>query len=334
MFDYGVNKKYLNENIKYKYVFKKLFRGNKHLFKLFSPKFLFNHMIKEKYDIIVSYLEGPTTRIVSGCADKNTKLIAWVHTDMKNIKKFISSYRSFEEMKKVYKRYNNIVFVANIAKQSFLEHINFEQDKLLVIQNTIDVQDILNKAQPNEEVILNNSELQIICTIGRLIEVKGYKRLLKIHKRLINEGIENTLLILGDGPERKNLETYIKYNKLENSVQLLGYQENPYKYLNRADLYVCSSYIEGYNTALTEAIILGKPVVTTRCSGMDEILENGKYGLIVENDDEELYKGIKKMLLDKDLLNKYKELALKRREYFNIENQIGQVEKLFEGDQL
>ena len=64
IFDEGVNKKYLEKNIKYKSIFKKIFRGNVLFFRMFTPEFLYKLFIKDKYDILVSYLEGNTTRIL------------------------------------------------------------------------------------------------------------------------------------------------------------------------------------------------------------------------------------------------------------------------------
>lgn len=92
IFDVGVNKQYLDKNIKYTFVFKKLFRGSTTIFKLFSPKFLYKYLIKDKYDIVISYLEGPTARIISGCYYKSKK-INWIHTEMKDFDKFSVGFR-------------------------------------------------------------------------------------------------------------------------------------------------------------------------------------------------------------------------------------------------
>ena len=326
LFDVGINKKSLKPNIKYKTIFKKIFRGNIHILKLFSRKFLYERMIKEKYDIIVSYLEGPTTRIVSGCQDKDVKLINWVHTEMKNINEFKKSYRSMKEMKSAYERYDLTVFVAETTKSNFNDLTKFKLKQEAVIRNVIDINEIINKSKQECKIEKNNITL---VTLARLAKSKGYDRLLRIHKRLLDEGIKHDVWILGEGPERQKIEDYIKQNSLENTVKLLGYQENPYKYLKLADIYVCASYIEGYSTAVTEALIIGKPIITTNCSGMNEILKNGKYGLIVENSEEELYKGIKKMLINDKIRNEYKRLSQERRNFFNMENQLENINRLF-----
>ena len=78
----------------------------------------------------------------------------------------------------------------------------------------------------------------------------------------------------------------------------MGYKENPYKYLAKCDLFVCSSYSEGFSTAVTEALILGIPVVTTYVSGMTELLGDNEYGIITSNDEISLYEAIKLLIND------------------------------------
>ena len=327
LFDIGINKKNLNSNINYKTIFKKRIKGNIHILKIFSRKFLFKKMIREDYDIIVSYLEGPTTRIVSGCNNPNVKLINWVHTEMNNVKEIQKSYRSANEMRKAYEKYNMTIFVAKSTKDNFENKTKINLKDSRVIRNIIDINEILNKS--NEKI--ENEKKQItLVTLARLTQSKGYERLLRTHKKLLDENIIHDLWILGEGEDREKIENYIKKNALENSVKLYGYQENPYKYLREADIYVCASYIEGYSTAVTEALIIGKPIITTNCSGMNEILENGTYGLIVENNENALYNGIKEMILNSNLRKNYENLAIKRREYFNIDRQLKEVNEIFE----
>ena len=96
-------------------------------------------------------------------------------------------------------------------------------------------------------------------------------------------------------------------------------------------MFVCSSRAEGFSTVVSEAIILEKPIVTTDCSGMKELLgEYGEYGLICDNDEEALYKTLKKFLQNKKLFEHYKNVVKGRKEIFNIETSIKDIEKLFE----
>lgn len=137
------------------------------------------------------------------------------------------------------------------------------------------------------------------------------------------------LYALGVGPLRDELERYRVENHLERKITLLGYQTNPYKYVSKCDLFVCASYAEGFSTAATEALIVGTPVCTVEVSGMKEMLgENNEYGLVVENNEEALYQGIKKLLDAPELLKHYKKKAAERGKMFSTEKTVRAVEEM------
>lgn len=328
LFDRGRNKEQLDSNIHYKYVFKRSFRGNVYFFKLFSTKLLYKLMIKEKYDIIVSFLQSPTTRIISGCDDKSTKLVNWIHNETKNIKDFTKVYRNKKEFEKCLKKYDLTVFVSNTAKESFEEKFNINLTSC-VKYNVVN--EVYIKEKANEEITdinFENNKTNLI-TVGGLVYQKGYDRLLKIMKKIVSKNKDVHLYILGEGEQKEHLNKILNENLLENYVTLMGYKENPYKYVKRADLFVCSSYYEGYSTAVTEALILETPVITTLCSGMEELLEYGKYGIITDNNDESLYMALNKIIEDKDKLGKLKSLAIERSKYFDMKKRLNEIEKIF-----
>lgn len=95
-------------------------------------------------------------------------------------------------------------------------------------------------------------------------------------------------------------------------MKFLGFQNNPYAFLKKADLFICSSISEGYSTAVTEAVILGLPVLTTDCAGMNEILDDGKYGMIVPNSEQALEDGLRKILSDATLYDRMRSAARTR----------------------
>lgn len=112
----------------------------------------------------------------------------------------------------------------------------------------------------------------------------------------------------------------------------MGYRDNPYKYVANCDLYVCSSRREGFSTAVTESLIVGTPVISTDCSGAKEMLgENNEYGLVVENNEVALYKGLKYILDTPQWINHYKKKAAERGKYFNKSNTVSEVEKNVRG---
>lgn len=319
LFNEGSLLKQLNKDINYSYVFEKSFRGNIYLFKLFSPRLLFKFMIKERYDVIISFLEGPTTRIVSGC-NYNAKLINWVHTSPITDSVLTKSYRNRQELIDCYKKYDKTVFVAKTAKNVFFEHFSeLTEIKSDVYYNPINSNQVTNNAKELCELKFNNDEFNIV-TVGRIEQVKGFDRLINIVSKINDKSNRKVhLYVVGNGTLRENLENDVKRKSIENYVTFVGFQDNPQKFLKHADLYVCSSYREGYSTAVIEALILGVPVVTTECSGMREILgDNEEYGIITKNDEASLQQGIEKMLFDDDLHSKYMSASKKRGQDFDM----------------
>lgn len=327
LFSGGVNEQFLNEDVGYRSIFKKAIPGNSHFMKLLSPGQLHDICVKEKYDIEVSYLEGPSARIISGCKDNNTKLVSWIHSDQSSISILAASFRNFGEAKKCYLNFDKHIFVAEQLRDSFCKLIDVSNESRILF-NTNETEQIKEKANEAIEIDINSNFTMI--AVGSLKEIKGYDRLLNIAKRLKNEGRNFKLIILGIGPLEEKMRAFISNENLAEHVYMLGYNTNPYKYVARADVFVCSSYSEGFSTSTTEALIVGTPVCTVRVSGMKEMLGDSEYGLITENSEDDLYRGIVKLMDNSDLLQHYKSMSQIRGKVFSLDNTVHEVEDFFE----
>lgn len=329
LFDIGVNRQYLNNDIEYIPGFKKMISGNVRIFKVFSPKILYCHIVKKKYDIVVSYLEGITARIISGCPYSNSKLISWIHGEQKS--KEVASYpfKSYDEAQKCYNRFNINICVADSVKKDFCSIFPLNKN-CKVLYNINENSEIIKKSKEKTEDFEKPEEITIF-SVGRLIKEKGYDRLINVHKRLLAQGKRHQIFILGEGTERENLEQKIQDNGVSTTFHLLGFQNNPYKYIAQADLFICSSRREGFSTAVTEALILGIPVVSTSCSGAYELLgQNNEYGLVTENSEEGIYEGMYQMLNSSEFLKYYKTKAVERGKYFSKEKTVKAVEEMLD----
>lgn len=330
LFDEGVNKKYLKDDISYRYFLKKIFKGNSIILKLFKPEFLYKHIIKDKYDVIVSYLEGPTARILWGCPYEETKKVSWIHIELNDKNLLSTGFRNFEEAKKGYESYDKIICVSNTVKQIF-EDVSGIKENVEVLYNTNETENIIEKSKENVEDIEFDKDTINICSVGKVIEKKGYYRLAQIHKKLIDKGLKHNIYIIGIGEDEDRIKKYLKENNIEDTYHLIGFRDNPYKYVAKCDLFVCSSYREGFSTAVTESLVVGTPVVSTLCSGAQELLGyNDEYGLVVENSEEGIYKGLKKLLEDKELLEYYKKKSAERGSFFSKEKTVAAVEKMLD----
>lgn len=286
------------------------FRGNIHAMKVATPQQLYRLLVKADYDIVVSFLEGPTTRIAAGCLNSKTRLINWVHSEFHELSELGASYRSIKELRQTYQRFDQTVFVSQTARQALLNLINLPIEKTRVLYNPLDMKQVLQHAVVEKKIQTTNKQPIKLITIGRLSYQKGYDRLLPIIAKLIHEdGLKMTLDILGVGEDLKKLKKQTRSLDLTSVVNFLGFVKQPYSYLATADLFVCSSRFEGYSTVVTEATLLGLPVITTDCSGMSEILQ--ETGVITANHEEALYQGLKKVLSDPRLLI---ELQIKARQ--------------------
>lgn len=328
LFDVGVNKQFLHNNIKYISHYKRLFPCNSKYLCLFSPKRLFRKFIKEHYDVIVSYLEGPTARIASGCTDKNTKLVSWIHCRMENERAAAVGFRNFNEAKTCYEKFDYTACVSKWVKDYFTNTFGFNKP-IGVLYNTIETDEILEKSNEQVNDIQFSDDCYNICSVGKITEVKGFDRLARIHKRLLDDGIKNHVYIFGIGEDKAKIKSYLTENNIQDTFTFMGYNTNPYKYVKNCDLYVCSSHSEGFSTSVTESLIVGTPVVTTLCSGMQEMLgENNEYGIVTENDEGALYRGIKRILTEEGLLAHYKKQAKERGKFFDTECTTKNVENM------
>lgn len=328
LFGGGINEQFLKPDIKFKAVWPKMIPGNSKLMKLVSPKQLHKIVVKENYDIEVSYLEGSSARVISGCQNKNTKLISWIHGEQKSLKKVSESFRSKKEAKKCYEKFDQTICVSETVKKDFCKLLNYQRP-CCVLYNTVESNKIIEKSKEPVPELESDKFFKLIA-VGSLKTIKGYNRLLHIIFRLKQENKKIRLYVLGIGPQEKELKEYVEKKGLKENIIFLGYQTNPYKYVAKSELFVCSSFAEGFSTAATEALIVGTPVCTVNVSGMKEMLgEDNEYGIVTENSEEALYEGIKNIVDDPKKLKHYKRMAQIRGKIFNTQITTEKVEKLF-----
>ena len=170
-----------------------------------------------------------------------------------------------------------------------------------------------NHAKLLKTIDLNSLTNVVPCRMA-LGNEKGRAEMAKSMIASVNTQIPNSAVPYTgtETVEVTTLDSFVAENGLTDSVRMPGFIENPYPFMRKADLLVCSSVYEGYSTFMTEGVILGKPIVTTDVSGAKELFGDSEYGLIVENDDEAFYQGLKRMLMEPDLRASYSEKAVSR----------------------
>lgn len=291
---------------------------------LLTSKKIFKKYVKdEEYKAQIAFLEGPITRIFK--YKSNATRIAWVHNDIskvfgRGLKSKIK--RIFD--RNVYEKYDKLVFVSI----SNLDKFNKVYDDMLlpkekVINNYIDASRIikLSKEPLNASIEGDTTFLQV----SRLVPQKAIDRLIKVHSKLINEGYNHKIYIIGDGPEREKLQKLIEEENVKDTFILLGAKKNPYKYIVKADFFCLFSAFEGYPMVLEEAKILHKYILATNTSSREVLVNYPKNSYITENSEEGIYKALKKAINEKNKL-----LKLENSFEYNSNKIIEKIEKTIE----
>ena len=335
IWNYGVRKKDLRKDVRYKSIFPNI-KGISRVFHNFveksDGKLLYKLGIRENYDIEIAFIEGRATKIIGASTNPNSRKIAWVHIDLSQGHWTSRVFKENTELEKsYYKKFNDLVFVSNSAKEGFIKIFGDNFPKMHVKYNPIIAPDVIRKSKEEISDIVKPTDKKLLVTSGRLVSQKGFDNLLEACNKLNKDGLKYELWILGEGWGRASLEELIEKHKLYN-VKLLGYKDNPHKYIKEGDLFVCSSRNEGFSLVIAEAMILGLPIISTNCSGPNELLNFGEYGFMVENNEDALYEGLKEILKDKKKLEYYIEKSKERVNFFYYKDRISDIERLFNND--
>lgn len=300
-----VKYKYLIDNsnpIKYRFFNLVFNRGSK--------KLLHQLLIGNGYDVEIAWYEGLPTTFLAHSSNKHSRKLAWLHygdgfahLTPQQKETFLQEYRKYDE----------IVGVSDGVCRNFRERLggNFS---LRTCYNILDDNEIRAKA---DAFIVEREKPLTFVAVGRLVPVKGYDRLVNACACLKQEGLDFRLWLIGEGSEHDVLQKQILKNSLEDKVHLLGNQDNPYPYIKAADWFVSSSLAEGFSTVLTEACIIGTPIISTRCLGTAELLgANGEYGLMTENSEEALCQAMRNVLVHTEMRDEFSAKILSRSAAF------------------
>lgn len=290
------------------------------------PSLLYQFILKgKKYDIEFAAIHGFRDEILNSTLKSSKKLI-WIHNDLKKTELY---HYTDDEIRKFF-GFDKIMVISEKIQQDFesLAKTEQEKNKIVRIYNPLDTEEILKKSEVGTRK--SESEVPVFISVGTVFPQKGFDRLLRGHKRLLEEGFKHRIQILGDGYDFENIKKLQKDLGVSETSTLFGFTDNPYPFIKNADFYILSSRYEGFPTVLFEAITLKKKIIATDVSGVREMLENGKLGLIVENSEDGIYEGMKKALQNPDSFQQY-EAHLKDYEMpFNLENSVNSIIKILD----
>lgn len=224
-------------------------------------------------------------------------------------------------------RLKNVVVPSAGIKSDIISHFSINDKKFKVIYNGFDLEWI--KACGLSEIPLTK-DCPWIVAASRLGPPKDFSTLLQSF-RIVRDQLKTKLLIVGEGPYEQKIREQIALLKLDEDVHMVGFQENPFKYIARGDVFVLSSLSEGLPGALIEAMALGVPVVSTDCpSGPGEIIESGDNGILTPvGNAHDLAEACLSILNDHLLRDRFVAGGRARAEYFSIQRMNREYNEFF-----
>lgn len=235
------------------------------------------------YDVIVGACDGRETFLAAIAGVLLRKpVIAWVHSDWSKFAQY-GKKRQLWGLQLTHPLMKRIVCVSHGALAGLKPLVRVTAERFSVIYPIVEVDWIGDRSY---EVIPDWAaqvfQKPTVIAVGRLVPLKGFVYLLEAHALLRERDIDHNLLILGQGELCRELEQLCEQRNITETVFMPGFVNNPFSLMKAADLFVLSSRVEGFGNVIVEAMSCGTAVVATDCpSGPAEILDNGKYGLLV-----------------------------------------------------
>lgn len=248
--------------------------------------------VDKEYDVAISYL-WPHYFVAEKIKAK--KKIAWIHTDYSSIETDIKMDL------KMWNKFDHIIAVSEACKNSFLKKYSDLADKVSVMENITSPKFISTMANEVADNPMDKDSRFKVITVARLSTAKGIDQAVEALKILKEKGHRAAWYVVGYGGDEPLIRALIAENNLEDDFILLGKKSNPYPYIRKADLYVQPSRYEGKAVTVTEAKILGKPILITNYATAQSQIKNGFDGYISELSIEGIADGIEKLYRDSEL---------------------------------
>lgn len=226
----------------------------------------------EVYDYVICY-QGVSPLAIPNALHRiqGREKILWIHGDLGREGKVMPF------CKRNYHRFHRAIAVSQAARDLFVQQYDYPVERTSVFHNLVDVPQILRQAQLPAA---HDMEHPAIVTVGRLSPEKGQTMIPAAMRQLLDAGFDAHWYLVGDGVSRPDIQKEIETHQVSDRVSLLGRQENPFPYMRSADIYVQTSFTEGWCLTVQEARLLGKCVVSTPLPAIMEQITHGENGLI------------------------------------------------------
>ncbi|WP_027371834.1 MULTISPECIES: glycosyltransferase [Chryseobacterium] len=288
-----------------------------------DPRFSDRILENTQFDIEIAPSYSTFLPVINS-SNKASKKIGWFHSEINIpamkplVPNILKSFPKFDHM---------IYCSQNIKDLMHKCYPDLQYPAESVVINAIPIEEIKKKA---EEAIEPLPQGPVFVSVGRLHSRKGYHKLIDAHKKLIDEGFQHSVVVIGNGEEMNNLTEQINANNVENSFILTGNKMNPYPYIKNADYFILSSESEAWPLVIAEALILQKPIIATETGDVGLMIKDRETGYLINYDTREMYEAMKTFLTDTELISKIKKNLETIEDQFDNKKIFNAVEKIIE----
>lgn len=283
----------------------------------------YNFIKRKKYDIAFSYGEWLSPEFIAKKVNAKEKYI-WIHTDIDKApyvdKNILFGYDSY---------YRGYIFVSENSKRSAEAKFKEVVGKSHIVHNMCE--DELIKILAEKEVPeVKKYKGPILLTVGNLRDEKNHKRQIEVMNKLKKQGFDLTWINVGSTANvflYQQLKHLVDKYNLQDDFIFLGADDNPYKFMKHADLVAVFSDFESWSLVITEAKILGKPIVATKTSGALEQIVDGETGILVDFEIDSIVDKLQYYLKNMEQLNYIRNNLSNFSTYNNVINEFDFIVK-------
>lgn len=253
------------------------------------------------FDMVFIGLQGLSPELIVDRTEAS-KIGIFIRTDISSITK---KDQVVKNLRSNIKNLDYYICVAETVRDSLIKEIPEAASKAVVIYNILAPEDMkkkLNEA-PNPFISESDNTFRIVSVCRISDKSKALFRMVRVCKRLVDDGYKFRWYIVGDGEDLPELKDYIGRLGLQNVIITPGKVDNPFGYYRECNLVAMMSYYEGLCGVVNEAKISGKAIIATEVSGIYEQLQHGVNGWIVKNDEEQILDGMRYLLNNRDIVN-------------------------------
>lgn len=264
-----------------------------------------------KYDVAISYLEGITNYYVLDKVTAQRKLI-WIHNEYDKLRYAAGFDNAY------FRRADAIVTISETCARNLIKHFPDISQKIHILENITNsklVRELADSDIITDKDFHTSKELTLL-SVGRLYPQKNYPLAIRTAVELVKRGISFDWFIIGEGPLRRELESFAISLNVSNCIHFIGLRSNPYPYMKKADVIVMTSLFEGKSIVVDETKILCKPIVSTNYTTVYDNIQDCHTGIITEMNPIALADGIMRFYSDVELRDR----VIDNLRFSNIDN--------------